>query len=193
MSACNWASRNSDSWKLLLNPCTKTKALCFFRRVSPCGATALRKSASLITAWSTTAKLLRGSGVAVGISTLPDLWLGGTETTNFAKLSALAEFAVNTFPDEISRSRVVATYICSVFSPDEAATGVSTSGPGLAAQPTKMKENRTATALPSPRQRKLLHMGKDSPTKPARNDTIALGAPTDEATLRVSLANAALQ
>ena len=30
MSACNWAIRNSDSWKLLLNPCTKTKALCFF-------------------------------------------------------------------------------------------------------------------------------------------------------------------
>src|SRR6267142_6552042 len=105
------------------------------------------------------------------------MWLGGTETTNFAKLSALARLAVNTFPDEISRSRVVATYICSVFSPDEAATGVSTSGPGLAAQPTKMKENRTAIALSSLRQRKLLHMETDSPTKPTRTDTIALGPP----------------
>ena len=47
------------------------------------------------------AKLLPGSGVPVGISILPGLWFGGTETANFAKLSALARFAVNRFPDEI--------------------------------------------------------------------------------------------
>src|SRR4029077_2997976 len=52
-----------------------------------------------------------------------------------------------------------------------------TSGPGLAAHPTKMKENRTATAQSSLRQRKLLHMATDSTTKPTRTDTIALEAP----------------
>ena len=38
-------------------------------------------------------------------------------------------------------------------------------------------------------------MATDSPTKPTRTDTdtVALGAPTDEATLSVSLAKAALQ
>jgi hypothetical protein len=40
---------------------------------------------------------------------LPGLWLGGTETENFAKFSAFARFAVNTFSDGFARSRVVAT------------------------------------------------------------------------------------
>src|ERR1700733_969309 len=69
--------------------------------------------------------------------------------------------------------------MCRVFWPDEAATGVSTSGPGLEAQPTKTKGTRTATAQSTLRQRKLLHMATDSPTKLTHADTIALGVPWD--------------
>jgi len=110
MSACNWASRNSDSWKLLLNPCNeKRKALCFFRRVFALRSDGFAKIGFAHSRLIPTAKLLRESGLRSAFRHCRDLWLGGTETTNFAKFSALALFAVNTFPDEISALTLVAT------------------------------------------------------------------------------------
>src|SRR3984885_8291745 len=69
--------------------------------------------------------------------------------------------------------------MCRVFWPDEAAPGGGTPGPGPEAQPTKTKGTRTATAQSTLRQRKLLHMATDSPTKLTHADTIALGVPWD--------------
>jgi len=80
---------DSDSWKLLLNPCTKTTLCSFFsgyrlgrrRRL-------LRKSASLIRPDPLQQSCSVESWAAVGsFSTFPELLVGRHETTNSAKCS----------------------------------------------------------------------------------------------------------